>query len=138
MEVKVLVDGLPRVVCGVTEETTCQDAVIALAQALGRPGRYTLQEKFKDFERCMAPGECLLETLEKYGEQARDVRLTLLHNGPSVEEFPTTAPRVLNYGIHRSLHATLLPRGKPKALRSHLYILPKKKKRKNCLRSQFH
>ncbi|XP_068454212.1 ras association domain-containing protein 8-like [Clinocottus analis] len=83
MEVKVLVDGLPRVVCGVTEETTCQDAVIALAQALGRPGRYTLQEKFKDFERCMAPGEFLLETLEKYGEQAREVRLTLLHNGPS-------------------------------------------------------
>ncbi|XP_034393361.1 ras association domain-containing protein 8 [Cyclopterus lumpus] len=86
MEVKVLVDGLPRVVCGVTEETTCQDAVIALAQALGRPGRYTLQEKFKDFERCMAPGECLLETLEKYGEQARDVRLTLLHNGPSARD----------------------------------------------------
>ncbi|KAM6930117.1 ras association domain-containing protein 8 [Lycodopsis pacificus] len=83
MEVKVLVDGLPRVVCGVTEETTCQDVVIALAQALGQPGRYTLQEKFKDFERCMAPNECLLETLEKYGEQAREVRLTLLHKGPS-------------------------------------------------------
>lgn len=35
MEVKVFVDGVPRVVCGVTEETTCQDVVIALAQALG-------------------------------------------------------------------------------------------------------
>ncbi|XP_049438309.1 ras association domain-containing protein 8 isoform X2 [Epinephelus fuscoguttatus] len=84
MEVKVTVDGIPRVVCGVTEETTCQDVVIVLAQALGQPGRYTLQEKFKDFERCMAPSECLLETLERYGEQAREVRLTLLHNGPSV------------------------------------------------------
>lgn len=31
----------------------------------------------------MMPGECLLETLEKYGEQAREVRLTLHHNGPS-------------------------------------------------------
>lgn len=30
------VDGVARVVCGVTEETTCQDVVIALAQALGR------------------------------------------------------------------------------------------------------
>lgn len=29
------VDGVSRVVCGVTEETTCQDVVIALAQALG-------------------------------------------------------------------------------------------------------
>lgn len=104
------VDGVSRVVCGVTEETTCQDVVIALAQALGRctrgflrfvfptptvfltpdrslspgqPGRYTLREAFKDFERCMSPGERLLETLEKYGEQAKEVRLTLHHNGPS-------------------------------------------------------
>lgn len=52
--------------------------------SLGQPGRYTLQEKFKDFERCMAPSECLLETLKKYGEQAKEVQLTLLHNGPSV------------------------------------------------------
>ncbi|XP_073325898.1 ras association domain-containing protein 8-like [Pagrus major] len=84
MEVKVSVDGIPRVVCGVTEETTCQEVVIALAQALGQPGRYTLRETFKDFERRMTPNERLLETLEKYGEQAREVQLTLLHNGPSV------------------------------------------------------
>ncbi|GAA6223511.1 ras association domain-containing protein 8-like [Lates japonicus] len=84
MEVKVSVDGIPRVVCGVTEETTCQEVVVALAQALGQPGRYTLREKFKDFERCMTPDEHLLETLEKYGEQAREVQLTLLHSGPSV------------------------------------------------------
>lgn len=30
----------------------------------------------------MSPGERLLETLEKYGEQAKEVRLTLHHNGP--------------------------------------------------------
>lgn len=35
MEVKVYVDGIPRVVCGVTAETTCQEVVIALAKALG-------------------------------------------------------------------------------------------------------
>ncbi|KAM4562665.1 ras association domain-containing protein 8 isoform 1-T2 [Odontesthes bonariensis] len=84
MEVRVSVEGIPRVVCGVTEETTCQDVVLALAQALGQPGRYTLREKFKDFERCMTPDEHLLGTLEKYGEQAREVQLTLVHNGPSV------------------------------------------------------
>ncbi|CAG01708.1 unnamed protein product, partial [Tetraodon nigroviridis] len=82
MEVKVFVDGVARVVCGVTEETTCQDVVIALAQALGQPGRYTLRETFKDFERCMSPGERLLETLEKYGEQAKEVQLKLHHTGP--------------------------------------------------------
>uniref|UniRef100_UPI0037E9512D ras association domain-containing protein 8-like n=1 Tax=Semicossyphus pulcher TaxID=241346 RepID=UPI0037E9512D len=84
MEVKVSVDGIPRVVCGITEETTCQDVVVVLAQSLGQPGRYTLREKFKDFERCMTPSECLIETLRKYGEQAKEVQLTLLHNGPSV------------------------------------------------------
>lgn len=51
--------------------------------SLGQPGRYTLWERFKDFERCMTPNECLLETLGKYGEQAREVQLTLLHSGPS-------------------------------------------------------
>lgn len=50
----------------------------------GQPGRYTLQETFKDFERCMFPGERLLEVLEKYGEQAKEVQLKLHRNGPSV------------------------------------------------------
>lgn len=36
MEIKVSVDGVQRVVCGVTEKTTCQEVVIALAQALGK------------------------------------------------------------------------------------------------------
>ncbi|XP_061592755.1 ras association domain-containing protein 8 [Cololabis saira] len=86
MEVKVFVDGIPRVVCGVTEETTCQEVVLALAQARGQPGRYVLREKFKDFERCMVPDEHLLETLEKYGEQAKEVQLTLQHNAPPAQE----------------------------------------------------
>lgn len=36
MELKVWVDGVQRIVCGVTEFTTCQDVVIALAQAIGK------------------------------------------------------------------------------------------------------
>lgn len=39
MELKVWVDGIQRVVCGVSEQTTCQEVVIALAQAIGEfPG----------------------------------------------------------------------------------------------------
>ncbi|XP_043973763.1 ras association domain-containing protein 8 isoform X1 [Gambusia affinis] len=83
MEVKVYVKGISRVVCGVTEETTCQDVVLVLAQSLGQPGRYALREKFKDFERCMTPDERLLETLKKYGEQAKEVQLSLQHSGLS-------------------------------------------------------
>uniref|UniRef100_A0A8C6WHQ1 Uncharacterized protein n=1 Tax=Neogobius melanostomus TaxID=47308 RepID=A0A8C6WHQ1_9GOBI len=62
---------------------TCQEVVITLAQALGQPGRYTLREKFKDFQRCMAPSEHVLETLERYGELNRDVQLSLILNGPA-------------------------------------------------------
>jgi len=36
MELKVWVDGIPRVVCGLSEDTSCQDVVIALAQAIGK------------------------------------------------------------------------------------------------------
>jgi Ras association domain-containing protein 7/8 len=35
MELKVWVDGIQRVVCGVSEQTTCQEVVIALAPARG-------------------------------------------------------------------------------------------------------
>lgn len=35
------VDGVVRVVCGLSEETSCQDVVIALAQAIGMFIRYT-------------------------------------------------------------------------------------------------
>uniref|UniRef100_A0A673FQB0 Ras association domain family member 11 n=1 Tax=Sinocyclocheilus rhinocerous TaxID=307959 RepID=A0A673FQB0_9TELE len=86
MEVKVYVEGVHRIVCGVTEKTTCQEVVIALAQALGRTGRYTLREKFKEYERNVTPDERLLEALEKYGEQAKEVQLTLKHIGPSLGE----------------------------------------------------
>lgn len=39
MELKVWVDGVQRIVCGVTEFTTCQEVVIALAQAIGKLNR---------------------------------------------------------------------------------------------------
>lgn len=39
MELKVWVDGIQRVVCGVSEQTTCQEVVIALAQAIGEFSR---------------------------------------------------------------------------------------------------
>ncbi|XP_066499532.1 ras association domain-containing protein 8 [Hoplias malabaricus] len=92
MEIKVSVEGVPRIVCGVTEKTTCQEVVVALAQALGRTGRYTLRERFKDYERNVTPDERLLESLEKYGQQAREVQLTLQHLGPSLGDW-TSKPR---------------------------------------------
>lgn len=35
MELKVWVDGVARVVCGLSPSTSCRDVVVALAQAIG-------------------------------------------------------------------------------------------------------
>jgi len=68
MELRVWVDGTQRVVCGITEQTTVQvfieksdriiftefkEVVIALAQATGRTGRYTLVERWRNAERLL-------------------------------------------------------------------------------------
>ena len=77
MELKVNVDGYVRVVCGVTEETTCQDVVIALAHAMGRTGRFSLLEKWRIQERSLPPWERPLQVLQKWGEYAAEVQFTL-------------------------------------------------------------
>ena len=81
MELKVWVDGIKRVVCGVTDNTTCQDIVIALAHAMGRTGRFTLIEKWRDNERPLSPSECPLQVLQKWGEFANEVSLFLYESG---------------------------------------------------------
>lgn len=48
MELKVWVDGVQRVVCGVTEFTTCQEVVIALAQAIGKLKTTTIIHNIKN------------------------------------------------------------------------------------------
>ncbi|XP_051891066.1 ras association domain-containing protein 8-like [Pristis pectinata] len=106
MELKVWVDGVQRVVCGVSEKTTCQEVVIALAQAMGRTGRYILKEKWKDIERHLTPDEKLLPSLSKWGQQAKDVQLILNRTGPSLGLRPT--PEKL-HGPERNIHRQSLP-----------------------------
>ncbi|XP_052802589.1 uncharacterized protein LOC128232857 isoform X1 [Mya arenaria] len=81
MELKIWVDGIKRVVCGVTDNTTCQDIVIALAQAMGRTGRFTLIEQWRENERPLAPGESPLLVLQKWGEFANEVKFVLYESG---------------------------------------------------------
>ncbi|XP_060930902.1 ras association domain-containing protein 8b [Limanda limanda] len=103
MELKVWVDGVQRIVCGVTEFTTCQEVVIALAQAIGRTGRYTLIEKWRDTERHLAPNENPVVSLNKWGQYASDVQLILQRTGPSVSERPASdgQGRVPERGFYR-------------------------------------
>ena len=80
MELKVWVEGMPRIVCGVNDDTTCQDVVVALAHATGKTGRFTLIEKWRDNEHMLAPTENPLDALQKWGEYASDVQLILRHS----------------------------------------------------------
>lgn len=122
MELKVWVDGVQRIVCGVTEFTTCQEVVIALAQAIGRTGRYTLIEKWRETERHLAPHENPVVSLNKWGQYASDVQLILQRTGPSVSERPNSEglARVPERGLYRqSLPplAKLRPSGTDRSLK---------------------
>ncbi|KAL1398772.1 hypothetical protein pipiens_002344 [Culex pipiens pipiens] len=62
---------------GVTEVTTCQDVVFALAHATGKTGRFTLIERWRNNERLLAPHENPLKILMKWGEYSSDVQFIL-------------------------------------------------------------
>ncbi|XP_059392173.1 ras association domain-containing protein 8-like [Carassius carassius] len=100
MELKVWVDGVVRVVCGLSEETSCQDVVIALAQAIGQTGRYVLIQKLRDTERQLLANERPLESLAKLGQHSSEVQFFLRRTGPSSSE-------------EQSLHNHTLPHSKP-------------------------
>ncbi|XP_077067490.1 ras association domain-containing protein 7 [Siphateles boraxobius] len=100
MELKVWVDGVVRVVCGLSEETSCQDVVIALAQAIGQTGRYVLIQRLRDTERQLLANERPLESLAKLGQHSSEVQFFLRRTGPSSNE-------------EQSLHSRTLPHSKP-------------------------
>ncbi|ELT95980.1 hypothetical protein CAPTEDRAFT_49363, partial [Capitella teleta] len=77
MELKIWVEGFPRVVCGVVPSTTCEEVIRGLAQALQKTGRFTLLEQWRETERELAPSECPLHLLHRRGEYANEVRFTL-------------------------------------------------------------
>ncbi|XP_074660909.1 ras association domain-containing protein 8-like [Tubulanus polymorphus] len=91
MEFKVWVDGIQRVVCGVTDDTTCQDIIFALAHATGKIGRFSLQEKWRDNERLLVPSEHPLITLRKWGEYGSEVQFVLRHSDKNSNDPSKTA-----------------------------------------------
>ncbi|KAM8893982.1 ras association domain-containing protein 7-like [Spinachia spinachia] len=83
MELKVWVEGGVRVVCGLSLTTSCQDVVIALAQSLGRTGRYVLIVKLRGKERQLVAEDCPLQHLSQLGQLAPEVHFVLRRTGPS-------------------------------------------------------
>ncbi|XP_053417378.1 ras association domain-containing protein 7 isoform X2 [Nycticebus coucang] len=90
MELKVWVDGIQRVVCGVSEQTTCQEVVIALAQAIGQTGRFVLVQRLREKERQLLPQECPVGAQATCGQFASDVQFVLRRTGPSLAGRPSS------------------------------------------------
>ncbi|XP_026872206.2 ras association domain-containing protein 8 isoform X1 [Electrophorus electricus] len=112
MELKVWVDGVVRVVCGLSEETSCQDVVIALAQAIGQTGRYVLIQRLRDTERQLQATERPLESLAKLGQHGSEVQFYLRRTGPSSSEGLGSHDHSLP--LHRPSELEPLKRGVPK------------------------
>lgn len=122
MELKVWVDGVARVVCGLSLSTSCKEVVIALAQAIGesvtcnrllawliangvlliltlherspgQTGRYLLIMELHGTERHLVADDCPLQHLAQLGHLATDVRFVLQRTGPSLSEGPNTPTR---------------------------------------------
>ncbi|XP_028158249.1 ras association domain-containing protein 8 isoform X2 [Ostrinia nubilalis] len=91
MELKVWVEGIQRIVCGVTETTTCQDVVFALAHATGKVGRFTLIERWRNNERLLAPQEYPLKILMKWGEYSNDIQFILRRSDSSNNQKPQSS-----------------------------------------------
>nr|XP_044986875.1 ras association domain-containing protein 7 [Jaculus jaculus]XP_044986881.1 ras association domain-containing protein 7 [Jaculus jaculus]XP_044986889.1 ras association domain-containing protein 7 [Jaculus jaculus] len=90
MELKVWVDGVQRVVCGVSEQTTCQEVVIALAQAIGQTGRFVLVQRLREKERQLLPQDCPVSAQATCGQFASDVQFVLRRTGPSLSGRPSS------------------------------------------------
>ncbi|XP_043500394.1 ras association domain-containing protein 8 isoform X1 [Polistes fuscatus] len=94
MELKVWVEGIQRIVCGVTENTTCQDVVYALAHATAQTGRFTLVERWRTNERLLAPYENPLKILLKWGEYSSEVQLILRRSTDNNKNPGSSASRI--------------------------------------------
>uniref|UniRef100_A0A3Q0QPD2 Ras association domain family member 7a n=1 Tax=Amphilophus citrinellus TaxID=61819 RepID=A0A3Q0QPD2_AMPCI len=112
MELKVWVDGVVRVVCGLSEETSCQDVVIALAQAIGQTGRYVLIQRLRDTERQLLATERPLESLAKLGQHGNEVQFFLRRTGPSSSDGPNSKQERLE-ALERESHTWECPYPSP-------------------------
>lgn len=74
MELKVWIGSVQRIISGVSLHTTSQDVIVALAQATGKTGRFTLIEKWREYEKTLAPNDCPLANVQKFGDYAHEVR----------------------------------------------------------------
>ncbi|XP_004066819.1 ras association domain-containing protein 8 isoform X1 [Oryzias latipes] len=134
MELKVWVEGVLRVVCGLSLSTSCQDVVITLAQAIGQTGRYTLTMKYRGNDRILAADDCPLQQLAQLGPLAAEVQFVLQRTGPSLSE-DSHGPTLGRELPPPTPSGPLKPRGPQKALTFNLgpSSLPRRSKQHKAM-----
>lgn len=114
MELGVWVEDSLRVVCGLSLHTTVQDVVIALAQDLGRTGRYVLTLKLFGSEKQLLKDDCPLKELSILGPNSKDAQFFLRRTGPTVSGLYTQKPSSRDKHYPRTRTPDPLPSKPPK------------------------
>lgn len=86
MELRVWVDGVQRIVCGVRLTTTCQEIVFVLAKATHQAGRFTMIERWRNNERLLSPNEQPLVTLQRWGDHMNEVEFILKKASSDIQQ----------------------------------------------------
>ena len=77
MEMKVWYDGVLRDVCGVTEQNTCHDVILVLAQTACITGSFSLSLLVDDSEVPLLPQDRPSEILKKYTLVSKNLIISL-------------------------------------------------------------
>ncbi|VDM17518.1 unnamed protein product [Hydatigera taeniaeformis] len=87
MELRVFVNGKPRDVCGVDENTTAEDVVNVLCESLSLAGYYCLVAYWRKNEIVFSPSESPLNVITRVGEHPKQfqfvLRRTDVHRSPN-------------------------------------------------------
>ncbi|KAL5111593.1 Ras association domain-containing protein 8 [Taenia crassiceps] len=87
MELRVFVNGKPRDVCGVDENTTAEDVVNVLCESLHLVGYYCLVAYWRKNEIVFSPSESPLNVITRVGEHPKQfqfvLRRTDVHRSPN-------------------------------------------------------
>lgn len=107
------VDGVVRVVCGLSQNTSCQDVVITLAQAIGQTGRYILILRLRGSDRQLVADDRPLHYLAQLGQLAAEVQFILRRTGPSLSDGRDTPTRERRLPLPRPSEPEPLKRREP-------------------------
>ncbi|ESN96023.1 hypothetical protein HELRODRAFT_163049 [Helobdella robusta] len=81
MELKVFTeDGISRVISGVTDQTTCRDVMVAVAQATGSQGTYSMLLLWGNIAKTLLPNDKPMDIVKNFAESSTNTRFLIKLN----------------------------------------------------------